>query len=55
MAKTRRKPKPTLPAGLVPYKGTKKELERLRKWALNEPDNLASGGRNLRHRQTVKK
>jgi hypothetical protein len=55
MAKTRLKAKPTLPAGLVPYKGTRREIEKLNKWLLNEPDNLASGGRNLRHRHTVKK
>ena len=48
-------PKPTLPPGLVPYKGTKKEIEKLRKFWENEPDNLASRGPNVRFRQTTKK
>jgi hypothetical protein len=55
MKKNGSKVKSTLPAGLVPFKGSQKELENLKKWWRDEPDSLASGGARVRCRQTAKK
>lgn len=46
------KEKPTLPAGLTPYKGSTRGLKSLLK-EVGEPDNLASGGARLRFRHAT--
>jgi hypothetical protein len=49
-ANAQMKNKASLPPGLVPYTGPRKNFKHLKEWLRDEPDSLASRGPHLRFR-----